>query len=198
MKMRMRTSNLVYTVSQNSPIEHSDTVTPSCYPLKFFWVNPGSPPVKRSGRKFTYLEQARLRHTVTPENGPYMITHFDFCFFSCIRGTGVPCSIPRDSRSKRIRFMKRVSTFSAVLADVSINLHPYFSANAEPSSLETSRWWVRSHLFPTRMKIGSPRLTLCIDRWKIWTFSDVDREATEYTSTKPCPSLNKIRSMSEL
>ena len=112
----------------------------------------------------------------------YIITHlwlffFSFSFFADCGG--VPGSMFLVCRRERTRFMKSRSTFCAVLADVSRNSQPNWRAIAAPSSLETSRSYVLSHLLPTSMNMGSPRLTLRIDWRNISSRSKVDREAIE-------------------
>ena len=108
----------------------------------------------------------------------YIITHFIFLSFFA-GGGGVPGSIFLVCRRERTRFMKSRSTFWAVLAEVSRNSQPNCRAKAAPSSLETSRSYVLSHLLPTSMNMGSPRLTLRIDWRNISSRSKVDREAIE-------------------
>lgn len=102
---------------------------------------------------------------------------------------GPPASRRFVCRSARTKLVKRSSTLYAVLADVSINSHPNVRASAMPSSRDTSRSYVLSHLLPTSMKIGFCRLTLSIDCRNTSRRSKVDREAIEYTRMKPCPSL---------
>jgi hypothetical protein len=124
-----------------------------------------------------------------PENVPYKIIHFFLSLSFGLVGPGVPGSIFLVCRSARTRFMKRRSTFSAVLAEVSMNSQPNWRASAAPSSFVTSRSLVLSHLLPTSIKIGSPLLTRRIDWRKTSRRSKVDREAIEYTRMKPWPSL---------
>lgn len=92
----------------------------------------------------------------------YIIMHL-WDFFAGGGGPGVPGFIFPVRRNELIRLMKSCSTFWAVLADVSKNSQPNWRAKAAPSSLETSRSYVLSHLLPTSMNMGSPRLTLRID-----------------------------------
>ena len=129
----------------------------------------------------------------------YIITHLEtFLSFFFSGGGGAPGSIFLVCRRDRTRFIKSRSTFWAVLADVSRNSQPNWRAKAAPSSLETSLSYVLSHLLPTSMNIGSPRLTLRIDWRNISSRSKVDREAIEYTRMKPWPSLNiQIRKKKE-
>ena len=60
-----------------------------------------------------------------------------------------------------------------------MNSQPNCRAKAAPSSFDTSRSYVLSHLFPTSMNMGSPRFTRRMDWRNISSRSNVDREAME-------------------
>ena len=137
-------------------------------------------------------KERKSKRPSDPRECPYMTTHFNFDFPSLLAGAAAPGFMLWVCRKERMRFMKRRSTFSAVLADVSMNPHPNWCANAAPSSFDTSRSYALSHLLPTSMKIGSPRLTRRIDWRKISRRANVVLEAIEYTSMKPWPSLEKV------
>jgi len=145
--------------------------------------------------RWWYHKGGKERESERPSNPrecPYMTTHFDFDFLSLLAGAAAPGFMLWVCRKERMRFMKRRSTFWAVLADVSMNPHPNDCANAAPSSFDTSRSYVLSHLLPTSMKMGSPRLTRRIDWRKISRQVNVVLEAIEYTRMKPWPSLEKV------
>ena len=126
-----------------------------------------------------------------------MTTHFNFSFVSFIESTGAPRSLMWVCCEEWMKFMKRRSTFCAVLADVSMNSHLNWRANAAPSSFGTSHSWVMSHLLPMSMKMGFPRLSLHIDWQRILRRLNVDFEAIEYTRMNPCSVLNKMACMSK-
>lgn len=113
---------------------------------------------------------------------PYMTTHFDFFL---LRTFGDWSVMILGARNKRTRFMNKRSTFCAVLAEVSRNWHPNCCARAAPSSLETSRSDVWSHLLPTSKKIGLPCLTRLMDCRNRSRRLNVNREAIEYTRMNP-------------
>ena len=121
-----------------------------------------------------------------------MIHFRDLPWRGSFTGMGTPASMFFVCRNARTRFMKRRSTFWAVLAEVSMNSQPNCRARAAPSSLETSRSYVLSHLLPTSMNIGSPLLTRRMDWRKVSNRSKVDLDAIEYTKMKPCPSLKEF------
>lgn len=127
-----------------------------------------------------------------------MTTHFDFFGPFLVGAFDTPGSATTlVARNERTRFMKRRSTFCAVFAEVSIKSHPNCRARAAPSSLETSLSKVLSHLLPTSINIGSPRLTRFIDCRNISRRSNVDREAIEYTRMNPWPSLGGFQRMAQ-
>lgn len=98
---------------------------------------------------------------------------------SLLSGRGAGISACLVARSARTRFMKRRSTFCAVFADVSRKSHPNDRASACPSSLDTSRSYVLSHLFPTNTNIGLLRFTRSISCRKTSSRSKVARDAIE-------------------
>jgi hypothetical protein len=116
-----------------------------------------------------------------PAKVPYIIKHFLCLFFSSsrLRGFGAPSAVSCVVRSVRTRFVKRNSTLCAVLAEVSTNLQPKDRARATPSSIDTSRWWVLSHLFPTSMNIGFCIFTRRTDCRKASSLSKVARDVIE-------------------
>jgi len=70
-----------------------------------------------------------------------------------------------------------------------MNSQPNCRASAAPSSFDTSRSKALSALFPTSMIIGSPLFARLTDWRKTSSRSKVDRDAIEYTSINPWPSL---------
>ena len=127
-----------------------------------------------------------------------MTTHFDFFGPFLVGALDAPNSATTlGARNERTRFMKRLSTLCAVLAEVSIKSHPNCRARAAPSFLETSLSKVLSHLLPTSINIGWPRLTRIIDLRNISRRSNVDREAIEYTRMNPWPSLGGIQNIAQ-
>lgn len=102
-----------------------------------------------------------------------------------------------DARNERTRFTKRKSTLYPVFAEVSRNSHPNSRAREAPSSLETSRADVWSHLLPTSTNTGLLCLTRFMDCQKLSTRSNVVREVTEYIRIKPWPSLSGIQHMAQ-
>ena len=89
------------------------------------------------------------------------------------------------ARRARTRFMKSRSTLCEVFADVSRNSQPNERASAAPSSRETSRSYVLSHLLPTSTKIGRLRFTRNINCRNTSSRSNVARDAIEYTRINP-------------
>ena len=109
----------------------------------------------------------------------YIIIHFRF-FPPSGRGfPGGPCSICFVCRRARTRFINSRSTLCAVLADVSKKSHPKERAIAAPSSRDTSRSYVLSHLLPTRTKMGLLRFTRSISCRKTSNRSNVCLDAIE-------------------
>ena len=62
----------------------------------------------------------------------------------------------------RMRLMNIRSTLYPFLEDTSMNKHPYCRERCKPSSFDTSRSYVLSHSFPTRMNSGLVFLTRSI------------------------------------
>lgn len=112
---------------------------------------------------------------------------------SCLVGstTGLSCCLV--ARNARTRFINSRSTLCDVFADVSKNSQPNDRANAAPSSLDTSRSYVLSHLFPTSTKMGLLRFTRSISCRNTSSRSNVDRDAIEYTRMNPWPSLQGVK-----